>query len=496
MPFPTLDRLIHPLQYARDQRAIAELQKAADELKTKRDTESALAPHLLALHMFRKKYVSIGMPTNYRPTSPDAHPLPIFYQPDERFRHTYIIGKTGSGKSTLLRNLIAQDICYGNGVIVLSPVRKDFFPKLLSFIPEERMDDLIYFDPHDITPPIIGFNPFAAPTDKNITQAAGETITVLERAMGELGVSMKPMLRNAVYALLQRPQSTFTDLCRLIDPHDPTLRKAVVNDPNMDEATRTFWERYETSAYYKRSYEAVQNKFDAFLRPPISTILSSPSFSLQDEINTERRIIFLDLSQLQGDDVRTMGQLLLAQIQQAVRARDGLPENNLIPYYLYIDELQRFAKDSEDSVREMFNEARKFMLGVTVAHPSIADIPQQLLNILTDGAGTTVAFQLAAQSAGFFANHMQIKKEVLQNLRVGYPYVITPSQPVGIPITVSSQPPIPLPTPILSDVLKARSKKNFGTLSNVPTVEIENEHSVQPKPPAVQKKKPFGIRFE
>src|SRR5205823_9144827 len=84
--------------------------------------------------------------------------LPVIYRNDERFQHSYIIGKTGSGKSTLLRNLITQDIHHGYGVIVLSP-ENGLFQELLPYIPESRKNDLIYFDPTDIQPPIIGFNP-------------------------------------------------------------------------------------------------------------------------------------------------------------------------------------------------------------------------------------------------------------------------------------------------------------------------------------------------
>jgi hypothetical protein len=118
---------------------------------------AAEAEHLAGLveqELLNQKCTIIG-----RRTNPEPHPYPLYYR-DSRFRHSYLIGKTGSGKSTLLRNLIAQDIHYGHGLIVLSP-ENDLFEKLLTFIPEERKDNLIYFDPTDIKPPIIGFNPLA-----------------------------------------------------------------------------------------------------------------------------------------------------------------------------------------------------------------------------------------------------------------------------------------------------------------------------------------------
>jgi hypothetical protein len=135
---------------------------------------------LVTQEITKQQYVIIGTPPNR-----DQYPLPIFYR-DQRFRHTYIIGKTGSGKSTLLRNLIAQDIHYGNGLIVLSP-ENDLFERLLAFIPPERTDDLIYFDPTDTKPPIIGFNPLALEAGEDLTQKAGETMTALKRRPRRFG---------------------------------------------------------------------------------------------------------------------------------------------------------------------------------------------------------------------------------------------------------------------------------------------------------------------
>ena len=120
---------------------------------------------------------------------------PLTYKHNERFRHTYLIGTTGSGKSTLLLNLITQDIHHGYGIIVLSP-ENDLFDKLLAYIPASRMNDLIYCDPKDITPPVIGFNPFMLEEGEDLEAKAGETMTVLERALGDLGCSGPNGLRS------------------------------------------------------------------------------------------------------------------------------------------------------------------------------------------------------------------------------------------------------------------------------------------------------------
>ena len=54
--------------------------------------------------------------------------------------------------------MVAQDMHRGYGVIVMSP-DENLMRRIVPYIPEHRLDDVIYFDPNDTTFPLIGFNP-------------------------------------------------------------------------------------------------------------------------------------------------------------------------------------------------------------------------------------------------------------------------------------------------------------------------------------------------
>src|SRR5690242_16985174 len=96
----------------------------------------------------------IGL-TNWRNTNQ------TFYIKDgDRLGHIYVIGKTGVGKSTLLLNMAVSDIEKGNGLCVIDP-HGDMAEALLHYIPEERVEDVIYFNPKDLNHPI-AFNPLRA----------------------------------------------------------------------------------------------------------------------------------------------------------------------------------------------------------------------------------------------------------------------------------------------------------------------------------------------
>ncbi len=72
---------------------------------------------------------------------------------DDRRRHFYCIGKTGMGKSNLMENMAIQDIQNGRGVAYVDP-HGEGAEKLLDFIPSNRINDVVFFNPADIDYPI------------------------------------------------------------------------------------------------------------------------------------------------------------------------------------------------------------------------------------------------------------------------------------------------------------------------------------------------------
>src|ERR1035438_6567245 len=63
----------------------------------------------------------------------------------DRRAHLYLVGKTGTGKSTLLGTMIRQDIEGGEGVALFDP-HGDLAERALTWVPEHRKGDLIYFN--------------------------------------------------------------------------------------------------------------------------------------------------------------------------------------------------------------------------------------------------------------------------------------------------------------------------------------------------------------
>ena len=266
----------------------------------------------------------------------------------------------------------------------------------------------------------------------------------------------------------------------------------------IDERTRKFWTDYDRETYYHRSIPAVNNRLRIFYRNPLNTILSTPALSFKNDMNTAQRIIFLNVSELVDQQQECTGQLLLAQIQQAILSRNKIPERRRIPYYLYIDEFQMFAEHSGDSLRHLFNGARKFKLAVTIAHQTTADLPTRLLRVIADNAGTKICRLLEADDAAFFAKMLQIRRpdstayapEVLQNLTKAEAYVSTPSRRISVRVTIPRYPLVRRSSRVPKSELIALSKRNYGltpvTEPETEDLEIEQEYVEEPPytPPA------------
>ncbi|MCP3665998.1 MAG: hypothetical protein GY696_26460 [Gammaproteobacteria bacterium] len=115
----------------------------------------------------------LGNVTKDNATIVERSPLAGFLSTADRFKHQNVHDKTRSGKTVLLRHQITQDIHSGYGVVLITPER-GLIDDVLSYIPNERADDVVFLNPTDAQAPIVGFNPFDTPPAHELTQKAGD----------------------------------------------------------------------------------------------------------------------------------------------------------------------------------------------------------------------------------------------------------------------------------------------------------------------------------
>ncbi|MDA1190090.1 MAG: hypothetical protein O3A46_00225 [Candidatus Poribacteria bacterium] len=209
-----------------------------------------------------------------------------------RERHVYVIGKTGSGKTNFLRTLIEQDVERGDGIGVIAPEQEMLTEEVLPYIPDHRIDDVIYFNPADTERPVC-FNPLHLEDGEDIDLRADELLTIFQRIMGEGGHRMNEILRHAVYALLERPGSTLLDVPRLLDPDDGLFREIVIRETRDPDTERFFRDVYPR--FPKDAHLPIVNRLGRFLRPKtIRNVLCqpTPSFDFRKAMDAGKIMLF------------------------------------------------------------------------------------------------------------------------------------------------------------------------------------------------------------
>jgi hypothetical protein len=270
----------------------------------------------------------------------------------DRDRHLYIVGQTGVGKSGLLELLTISDIYSPYGFAVIDP-HGDYALSILRRIPEARIKDVIYFNPSDTDFPI-AFNPMELSDPKLKTYACSELIGVLKRMFDSWGPRLEYILRYSILALLDYPDSTMLDITRILT--DAEFRDEVISYIE-DPVVRNFW-IVEFSGWSKTAANdaiaPVLNKVGAFTANPIARNIigqAKSSFNIR-QIMDKRKILIVNLSHglIGEDNASILGALLVTKIQIAAMSRADIPEEERVPFYLYVDEFQNFATESFNKI--------------------------------------------------------------------------------------------------------------------------------------------------
>lgn len=320
----------------------------------------------------------------------------------DRARHVYVIGKTGMGKSTLLENMAAQDIQNGEGMCFIDP-HGAAIETLLDYIPDHRINDVVYFAPFDSEYPI-AFNVMEDidPTKRHLV-ASGLMSTFKKIWVDAWSARMEYILNNTILALLEYPNSTLLSVNRMLS--DKGFREEVVRNVK-DPSVRSFWVD-EFANYTERmqaeSVPAIQNKIGQFTaNPVIRNIIGQPksSFSVR-EMMDNRKIFLINLSkgQIGEQNAALLGGMIITAIYLGAMSRADVSKADLskLPdFYLFVDEFQNFANES---FADILAEARKYKLALTVAHQYIAQMDEPVADAVFGNVGTTISYRVGPMDA-------------------------------------------------------------------------------------------------
>lgn len=323
----------------------------------------------------------------------------------DRSRHMYIIGKTGMGKSTLLENMAAQDILNGEGMCFVDP-HGSAIDTLLEYVPEHRINDVVYFAPFDTNYPI-SFNVMEdVDADSRHLVVNGLMASFKKIWQDAWSARMEYILTNTLLALLEYPGSTLLGVNRMLAEKD--YRNEVVNNIS-DASVKSFWvDEYGKwdPRYAREAGAAIQNKIGQFTANPlIRNIIgqSKSSFDIR-KIMDEKKILLVNLSKgrIGEQNAKLLGGMLITKIYLAAMSRaevGSMSLNNLPNFFFFVDEFQNFATES---FADILSEARKYKLNLTIAHQYVAQMQEEVKDSVIGNVGTMITFRVGPEDAELF----------------------------------------------------------------------------------------------
>ncbi len=351
-------------------------------------------------------HINFFAKTNFR-----NRQVPFGIKTDDRRRHMYLVGKTGMGKSTMMENMAIQDIRNGKGICYIDP-HGDGVKNILNFIPNDRINDVIYFNPADLDNPI-AFNILEAVDIRYKHLVASGLMGVFTKIWASMwSARMEYILNNTILALLDSPGNTMMGIVRMYV--DKKYRKKIV-DSCKDPMVKSFW--LEEFANYAEKYRTeavapIQNKVGQFLSSAVvRNIVGQPKSTIDlREIMDNQKILLLDLSKgkVGEDNSALLGAMIITKLQLAALSRVDQPESERKDFYLYVDEFQNFVTDSFATI---LSEARKYRLNLIMGHQYIAQLAPdnntKVRDAVFGNVGTMVVFRVGAADAEYLETEFE-----------------------------------------------------------------------------------------
>ncbi len=340
---------------------------------------------------------------------------PVYISKKDRTRHQYIIWKSGTGKSVFINSMARQDIRAGNGVCVIDP-HGDLVEDILKYIPKERAKDVIYFDAGNEERPM-WLNLYEIDHIAQADRAVNDAVEIFLKMFGPeiFGPRIQEYFKYGSLTLLEDMEegATLIDVPRLFtDEAYRAYKTARATNP----VVRNFRDKTYNAMGDREKQEIIPyftSKFVSFITNSlIRNIIgqTKSAFNFRDVMDN-KKILLINLSKGKIGELNAqlLGMIIVSKIYNAAMSRADIDEKDRQDFYLYVDEFQNFITDT---FADILSEARKYKLGLIMAHQFIAQLDKssgnnigesksQVKDAVFGNVWTMMSFKVGAPDAEF-----------------------------------------------------------------------------------------------
>jgi DNA-binding MarR family transcriptional regulator len=343
---------------------------------------------------------------------------PVFISQEWLTRHMAIFGGTGTGKTNLLGHLF-QRLIRAHGGAFIDP-NGDAAQEFLSLIPQNRINDVICFDPLK-TP--LSINPLDITDKQQIELATVNLLIALKRLFdaSAWGPRMEWILRKTIKTLLLSGNKTLLDIPLMLT--NDNYRKQVLVSIN-DVDLLNFWQ----NAFSKLSLHTlipILDKLSVFTDSDIiKPIISQPKADIDfSDIINNQKIFIVNLSKgmLGEKNAHILGSFILSGLQMAILARANISQTQRKFYPLIIDEFHSYADSANvSSINSLLSEARKYKVALIIATQYLSQVDRRIKDAILGNVGTLISLKVGIDDAQVLQKELgQFNADDLLNLNVG-----------------------------------------------------------------------------
>ena len=353
--------------------------------------------------------------------------------------------------------------------------------KILGIVPSNRIDEVVLVDPSDAEYSI-GFNILSAHSDLEKNLLASDLIAVFQRLSSTWGDQMNSVLQNAILAFLESDRrGTIADLRRFLI--EPAFRNEFLKSVRDSEVVY-YWQKSFPHLSGNKSIGSILTRLDTFLaQKPIRHMVSQPQNRLDfAHIMDSGKIFLAKLPEglLGRENSNLLGTLLVSKFQQIAMSRQAQQIAARRDYWIYADE---FANFITPSMAEILSGARKYRIGLTLAHHELHQLQRnpEVASAVMSHPFTRIVFRVGDDDAKKLAEgFLYFEAKDLRNLEAGQAVCRVERSDFDFNLN------IPLPGQLDKDAAAARrqevstrSRKKYGTArADVEAIQAKSRETV------------------
>ena len=361
-------------------------------------------------------------------------PIPFRIPEEARFEHCHIIGGTGHGKTQLMQRMIFGDLeaakTEKRSVVVIDS-QGDMINRLTRlglFSPDAEgslADRLIVIDPADVEFPA-ALNLFDVKLDRlddyrpaDRERVLNGVVELYETFFGDLLGAELTQKQGVIFKYLARlmltiPGATIYTLMKIMEdgkPFKPYMAK-------LEGSAAYFFD----SEFFQPSFAATKKQILRRLWGVLSTPAFERMFAQKDnkldlfQAMQDGKIILINTAKdlLKQEGSQLFGRFFIAMLAQAALERSTVDPEDRTPTMVYVDEAQEYFGDDVETI---LNQARKYRVGLTLAHQTLDQLSPRLRAVLHANTTTKCVGGVSARDARAMADELRTTSDFVESMK-------------------------------------------------------------------------------